>query len=326
MKFSRIGRAGVIGALVLSLAALAAPAFAQTGQLKGKVVDAQNTPLRDAVIIIIAQETNRRIETKTDATGQWRQIGLPPGNYSITAQKDKLAQSFDVKLGAETKEVNFSLEPGGGGGKAAAEAAKKEEARIAGIKAAFAEGAQLTNAGKFDEALAKFNEVLKDVPKCGECHTNIGAIYTRQQDWAKAEEAYKQAIAVNPDLVDAYNGLANVYNAQKKFNEAQAMSAEATKRATAGGAGAGNADALYNAGVIAWNANDFPKAQELFASAVKANDKHAEAHFMLGQAYLNTGKLPEAAKEFETYAKIAPTGPNADKAKANFEMLKQYIK
>jgi tetratricopeptide (TPR) repeat protein len=326
MKFSRIGRAGLIGALVLSLAALAAPVFAQTGQLKGKVMDAQNTPLRDALIIIIAKDTNRRIETKTDATGQWRQIGLPPGEYAITAQKDKLAQSFDVKLGVETKEVNFSLEPGGGGGKAAAEAAKKEEARRAGLMAKFAEGAELTNAGKFDEAIAKFDEVLKEHPKCAECYTNMGAIHSRRQDWSKAEEAYKTAIELNPELVDAYNGLANVYNAQKKFNEAQAMSAEATKRAGAGGAGAGNADALYNAGVIAWNANDFPKAQELFASAVKANDKHAEAHFMLGQAYLNTGKLPEAAKEFETYVKIAPNGPNAEKAKANFEMLKQYIK
>jgi hypothetical protein len=47
---------------------------------------------------------------------------------------------------------------------------------------------------------------------------------------------------------------------------------------------------------------------------------------MLGQAHLNLGKLPEAAREFETYLKLAPTGPNAEKAKSNFEMLKQYIK
>jgi Tfp pilus assembly protein PilF len=323
MKLSTIGRAGLIGVLALSLAS---PAFAQTGQLKGKVMNAQNTPLADAKITIIAVDTNKKIETRTDRQGDWRQIGLAPGNYTVTAEKDKLTQTFDVKLGVETKEINFSLEPGGGGGKAGAEAAKKEEERRAGIMATFAEGAELTNAGKFAEAIAKFNEVLKDVPKCAECYTNMGAIYSRQQDWSKAEEAYKKAIETNPDLVDPYNGLANVYNAQKKFNEAQAMSAEATKRAGAGGAGAGNADALYNAGVIAWNANDFPKAQELFAGAVKANDKHAEAHFMLGQAYLNTGKLPEAAKEFEAYGKIAPNGPNAEKAKANFEMLKQYIK
>jgi TolA-binding protein len=47
---------------------------------------------------------------------------------------------------------------------------------------------------------------------------------------------------------------------------------------------------------------------------------------MLGKVYLNLGKLPDAAKEFETYTKIAPNGPNAKEAASNFEMLKQYIK
>jgi tetratricopeptide (TPR) repeat protein len=324
MKGFRIGRAGVC-ALVLLLAAFAVPAFAQTGQLKGKVVDAQNKPVGDAKITMLAVETNRKMETKTSSNGEWRQIGLPPGNYTVTAEKNGMSQSFDVRLGIETKEVNFSLQPGGAGGQMNAEQAKKEAARVEGIKAAFAQGAELTNAGKYDEAIAKFNEVLTSVPKCAECYLNIGGIQARKQDWAKAEEAYKKALELNPDSVEAYNGLASIYNAQKKFTEAQAMSAEASKRGAATGGG-GNAESLYNQGVIAWNANDFPKAQELFAAAVKANEKHAESHFMLGQAYLNLGKLPEAAKEFETYTKIAPDGPNAEKAKSNYEMLKQYIK
>ena len=324
MTVFRISRAAVLGALVLSLMAWATPALAQTGQLKGKVVDAQNTPIRDAKITMVAVETNRKYETKSDGQGNWRQIGLPPGVYAVTAEKDKMVQTFDVKLGVETKDVNFSLQPGAG---KMGDEAKKEAERVAALQAAFAEGATLTNAGKTDEAIAKFNEVLAIHPKCAECYSNIGAIYSRKQDWAKAEEAYKQAIQTRPDMVDAYNGLANVYNAQKKFAEAQAISAEGAKHgAGAAGGATGNADGLYNQGVIAWNGNDFPKAQELFLAAVKANDKHAEAHFMLGQAYLNTGKLPEAAKEFETYIKIAPTGPNAEKAKTNYEMLKQYIK
>ena len=325
MKVSRIGRAGLVSTLVLALLSLAAPAFAQTGQLKGKVVDAQNKPVADAKITMLAVETNRKMETKSNSNGEWRQIGLAPGNYTVTAEKNGLTQSFPVRLGIETKEVNFSLAPGSGGSAMTPEQAKKEAARVEGIKTAFAQGAELTNAGKYDEAIVKFNEVIAQVPKCTECYVNVGAIYSRKEDWAKAEEAYKKALELNPDSVEAYNGLANVYNSQKKFKEAQAMSAEATKR---GGpaAGAGNAEALYNQGVIAWNANDFPKAQELFTAAIKANEKHAEAHFMLGQAYLNLGKLAEAAKEFETYTKIAPDGPNAEKAKSNYEMLKQYIK
>jgi tetratricopeptide (TPR) repeat protein len=312
-------------ALVLSLLAFTAPASAQSGQLKGIVVDGQNKPISGAKITMLAVDTNRKYETKTDAKGEWRQIGLSPGPYTVTAEKDKMTQTFEVRVGLDMKEVNFSLQPGGAGGQMSAEEAKKQAERVEGIKAAFAQGAELTNAGQYDEAIAKFNEVIVAVPKCAECYVNIGAIHSRKQDWAKAEEAYKKALEINPESVESYNGLANVYNAQKKFKEAQAMSAEATKRMAASGGG-GDADSLYNQGVIAWNANDFPKAQELFAAAVKADDKHAEAHFMLGQAHLNLGKLPEAAQEFETYLKIAPTGPSAEKAKANFEMLKQYIK
>ncbi|HJR61042.1 MAG TPA: tetratricopeptide repeat protein [Vicinamibacterales bacterium] len=324
MKASRTLCAGLVGALVLALLTLAAPASAQTGQLKGKVVDGQNKPLSGAKITMLAIETNRKYETKSDSKGEWRQIGLPPGKYTVTAEKDGMTQTFDVGVTMDTKEVNFSLQAGGAGGKMTAEQAKKEAERIDAIKSAFAQGAELSNAGKHEEAIAKFNEVLAQVPKCVECYVNIGAIHSQKQEWVKAEEAYKKALEINPDSVQSYTGLANVYNAQKKFTEAQAMSAEATKRM--GAAGGGNADSLYNQGVIAWNGNDFPKAQELFVAAIKANDKHAEAHFMLGQAYLNLGKLPEAAKEFETYTKLAPTGPNAEKAKANFEMLKQYIK
>ena len=326
MKALHLGRAAIVSALVLSLTALAAPVSAQTGQLKGKVVDGQNKPIDGAKVTMLAVETNRKFETKTNRNGEWMQIGLAPGQYTVTAEKNGMTQMFEVRLGLEMKEVNFSLQPGGAGGQMTAEQAKKEAARVKEIEAAFAQGAELSNAGKYDEAIAKFNEVIAQVPKCTECYVNIGAVHSRKQDWANAEVAYKKAIDINPDAVDAYNGLANVYNAQKKFKEAQSMNAEAIKRGGSAAASGGNAESLYNQGVIAWNANDFPKAQELFAAAIKADEKHAEAHFMLGQAYLNLGKLAEAAKEFETYTKIAPDGPNAEKAKSNFEMLKQYIK
>jgi tetratricopeptide (TPR) repeat protein len=319
MRGSRISRAGSVCAFVLLFAAAAVPALAQTGQFKGTVVDAQNKPVDKAKVTFVQAETNRKIETTTNRQGEYRQVGLAPGNYTVTAEKEGLNQMFEVRLGIETKEVNFALKPGGG------DAAAKEAERVAGIRAAFAEGATLTNAGKLDEAIAKFNEVIKDVPTCAECYANIGSIHSRRQEWDKAEAAYRKAIELKPDLVDSYHGLANVFNAQKKFKEAQEMSAEGAKRAGTAGGG-GDADSLYNQGVIAWNANDFPKAQELFASAVKANEKHAEAHFMLGQANLNLGKLPEAAKEFETYLKLSPSGPNAEKAKSFYESLKQYIK
>ena len=316
-----------ICAAALGLALAAAPAGAQqVGQVKGKVVDAQNKPVEGAKITIqMVEGTNRKHEVKTKKDGSYLQIGLPPGQYNITAEKDGLSQAFTVRVGMEMKEVNFALQPGGGG-KMSKEDAAKEAARIDGIKTKFAEGATLSNEGKYDEAIAKFTEVLVEVPKCAECYLNIGSVYAQKKEYDKSEEAYKKALELTPDSVDAYNGLATIYNAQKKFTEAQAASAEATKRAMAAGGGTGSPEPLYNQGVIAWNANDFAKAQESFTAALAVKPDHAESHFMLGKVFLNLGKLPDAAKEFEIYTKIAPSGPNAKEAASNFEMLKAYIK
>ena len=70
----------------------------------------------------------------------------------------------------------------------------------------------------------------------------------RRRTEPKAEEAFKKAIDLKPDYIEAYNGLAQVFNAQKKFDEAQAASQKAAELAMAGGAGggAGGVDALYN--------------------------------------------------------------------------------
>jgi tetratricopeptide (TPR) repeat protein len=321
-----VSRTVAICVIVLGLAAIAVPASAQTGQIRGKVVDAENKPVDGAKVTVQQLDTNTKFELKTKKNGEYMQIGIPPGNYKITAEKDGLTATKTSRISLDMTEVNLTLTKGGAAtGEMSKEDRAKAEAKVAGIRAAFSEGAALSNAGKHDEAIAKFNEVLKDVPKCPECYIGIAASNAAKKDYTAAEAAYKQAIALDANSIDAYNGLATIYNDQKKFTEAQAMSAEAQKRATAGGA-SGSAELLYNAGVISWNANDFAKAQEQFAAAVAANPKHAESHFMLGRVYLNLGKLPDAAKEFETYTKIAPNGPNAKEAASNFEMLKTYIK
>jgi tetratricopeptide (TPR) repeat protein len=320
-----VSRMLAICAMVLGLAVIAAPASAQTGMIKGKVVDAEKKPVEGAKVTIQQVDTNSKFELKTKKNGEYMQIGVPPGNYKVTVEKDGLTSSKTTRISLDLTELDFTLTKGGSTEGMTKEEAAKVEAKNAAIRAAFKEGATLSNAGKHDEAIAKFNEVLKDVPKCPECYIGIGASNAAKKDYAAAEAAYKKALELDPNAIDAYNGLATIYNDQKKFTEAQAMSAEGMKRATVGGA-SGSADALYNAGVISWNANDFAKAQEQFTAAVTANPNHAESHFMLGRVYLNLGKLPDAAKEFETYTKIAPNGPNAKEAASNFEMLKTYIK
>ena len=157
------------------------------------------------------------------------------------------------------------LQPGGqaAGGQMTKEEAAKQAARVEGIKAKFAEGATLSNDGKYDEAIAKFKEVLVDVPKCTECYLNIGSVYAQKKEYDKSEEAYKKVARaqsrVGRRVQRPRDDLQRAEEVQRSAGDERRGDASARRR---GAAAPANADALYNQGVIAWNANDFAKAQE----------------------------------------------------------------
>jgi tetratricopeptide (TPR) repeat protein len=316
-----IRRALMPSLLVLGLAVVGAPAYAQTGQVKGKVVDAKNQPVEKADVTIEATDgMGRKFKVTTNRRGEYIQIGLPPGQYRISATKDSLSDSHEQRIGLDAAEVNLTLRAGGGN--TSPEEAKKAAERNAAIRGAFEAGVKLSQENKYDEAIAKFNEVVAQVPKCAECLTNIASLQMAKKDYEAAEGTYKKAIEVNPSSVEAYNGLANLYNAQKKFDQAAEASAQAAKLGAAAPGGA-SASTVFNQGVIAWNASRIDDAKKAFEEAVKLDPKLAEAHYWLGMANLNQGKLPEAATSFEEYLKLDASGKYAEQAKGILGQIKK---
>ena len=322
MQGAHIRRSIGICTMLLALVLAYGTAQAQTGQVKGKVVDGKQQPVEGAVVVVEATDgMGRKFTLKTNRRGEYIQIGLPPGQYKITATKDNLSDSRQQRISLDQAEVNLTIVPGGGG-EASAEERKKNEARIAAVKGNYEAGVTASNAGNFDEAIAKFTAVLAELPKCAECYTNMAIVYMKKKDLDQAEAMYKKAIEVNPSSADAYNGLATIYNSQKKFDQAAEASAQAQKLGAAAPGGA-SASSVYNQGVIMWNANKFAEAKKAFEEAIKLDPKLADAHYWLAMANLNQGAMPEAAKEFEEYLKLAPTGQYAEQAKAVLSQIKK---
>src|SRR5918995_93533 len=239
---------GVLGVFVMML--LATPARAQTGGLRGKVTDAQGKPVEGATVLIESKGVSRKLTVKTNKKGEFIQIGLYPGEYKVTADKEgkvAVADNFRVGLG-DPAVLDLQLSAG-----AAGQAAEQQK-RMAELQAAFDAGVAARQAQNWDEAVAGFEKAAAFAPNCHDCYYNIGYAHFQKKDYANSEIAYKKATEIKPDYAEAWNALANVYNLQKKLDEALAASNKAAELSqaagTAGaggaaGAAAGGAGALY---------------------------------------------------------------------------------
>lgn len=308
-------------ALAVLLTLSVAPALAQS-IVRGKVLDASNKPVEGATITFESEGTNRKAETKTDKKGEFLQVGLSSGPWKVTANKQGIGtetQPANVSQGRPT-ELTFHIAAGGNAAGGAA-----DKAAVAAVQAAAAAGTAAIQAGRNDEAIEKFNEVIAKLPTCADCYYNIGIANANKQAWNDAEAAFKKATELKPDYRDAYTGLANVYNQQRKYDLAQAAGAKAAEL-SAGAAGGGGAEASYNQGVILFNSGKYAEAKTAFEAATKADPMYAPAFYQLGMTSLNLGQIPDAVAALEKYLQLDPNGSKAAEVKASLPALQGMVK
>jgi tetratricopeptide (TPR) repeat protein len=299
---------------VLFALSMAAPVLAQSTMVRGKVIDAKKEGMPNVTIVVESLGgSGRKLTTKTDKKGEFVQLLTESGMYRITASDPKIGSASNetrVVLG-KPSEMVIVLVPS---------TAANNDAKAAELKKVFEEGVTASRGGQHDVAIEKFNAALALSPACFDCQFNIGVALMAKKDEKAAEEAWKKALEIKADYAEALNALSTLYNNQKRFDEASAMSAKA---AASSGGGAGNADATFNQGIILWNQGKIAEAKAKFEETIKINAAHPEAHFQLGMAMLNEGKLAEAVGEFETYVKLSPEGQYATQAKGMIAQLKK---
>jgi Flp pilus assembly protein TadD len=334
--------------LAFLLALSTATSYAQS-HVSGTVVDAQNKPVQGAVILFDMKDRAMKRETKTDKKGEYLFIGLPTGDYTVTASKDGLTDSATTNIsGAAKVKVNFTLQPAtvvkkavgtgleaAGTGNLATTERPKDKNEYAELQATAAAALEAFKANRHDEAATKLTDVVAKMPNCADCYLYLGVSLYETQKLPEAEAAFKKSVELQPS-VEGYTALVRYYNAQKQFDLAAEMGKKAADLAAAppapppaaAGAAAGGAatappppspsassETAFNQGAILWNAKKYAEAKPMFEAAIKANPENAEAHYMLAMASLNVGQLNEARTAFQNYLKVAPNGPKAAEVK-----------
>ena len=142
-----------------------------------------------------------------------------------------------------------------------------------------------------------------------------------ERAYGDAEVAFNNSLEVNPDYAQAYEGLATIYNSQRRFDEAVEASQRAAELSGGGGGALADPDAVFNQGLINWNAGNIGEAKAQFAETLELDPNHGEAHYWVGMANLNEGDLAGAKIAFERYVELEPDGRFADQARGMVTQL-----
>jgi tetratricopeptide (TPR) repeat protein len=290
-------RALIAAGLLTGALLLAAPARAQTGTARGKVLDTQGQPIAEAKVLIEYQGgITRKFDTKTNKKGEYMQVGMQPGPYRITASKDGYQPAVSdvrISLGDPTQIPDFKLAT-------LAQASAAAGNPAAELRSAFQKAVELQTAGKLDEAEAAYKAILEKAPDVPEVHQNLGSVLAQKKDIAGAEAAFLKALELRPDSSDVSTQLAKLYQENGQPEKAIAVMEKSA------GANPADAKAQFNRGIFLLNAYKNEEAIAAFEAAIKADPNMAEAYYRLGALMVGQGKIPEAVQNLEKYLSLNP--------------------
>jgi len=315
-------------------------AFAQVGNIRGKVTDQQGNPIEGAKIRIEGMEVSRKYEVETDAKGEYYHGGVTrQGTYRVIAEKEGYQSEYAEGLQASTDRrgdqglVDFALRPGRGGPlafeltdeqmeqmEADAEASAKRQLSAVEVRLNMDQGLQLFNQGEYEQALTAFNTALELDDQQPALWANVGNAYSKLSQNDQAVEAYEKAIELAPEDPTLYQNMGGLYasmgdteKARELYQKAVSLSAYGDPRDAAVN--------YYNMGVTFINSGKAEEAIEALNKALEADPSYAEAHYQLGISMLGTGQMEESAGHLKKYLELAPEGPNAEVAKQLVEQL-----
>ena len=161
-------------------------------------------------------------------------------------------------------------------------------------------GILLKNLGKLQEAENSYRKAIEIEPDLTEAHYNLGIILNDLGKLQEAENSYRKAIEIKPDLAEAYSNLGNVLINLGKLQDAELSYRKAIELKP------GFAEAHYNLGIILKDLGKLQEAEISYRKAVELKPDYAEAYSNLGIILKDLGKLQEAEISYRKAVELKP--------------------
>jgi tetratricopeptide (TPR) repeat protein len=147
------------------------------------------------------------------------------------------------------------------------------------------------------QAIARLRQQIQRVPEQSDFYELLGITYLEKNDPANAEEAFQQAVSLNPDAYLSHAHLARIYAAQQKFPEAIVQARSSIQRQPAFLAGYIMLGNLYE------QTGEWDSARQAYLSALQQNPNFSLALNNLAWLYCEHGGNLDEALELARRAK-----------------------
>ena len=172
-----------------------ASAFAQ-GRVTGVVKDTDGHPIKGATIV--AESPNYSATTVTsDAKGRYAFLGLRGGAWTFTANAPGFQPSrrrATTRMMGVNAPVDFELDAVS----ELAPAGPLASLDTRALQQELAAAADLEKAGKLDDSIAAYRNILARVPILTSVHVQLAVLFERKGDNAAAVAEYQAAIKADP--------------------------------------------------------------------------------------------------------------------------------
>jgi Flp pilus assembly protein TadD len=163
-------------------------------------------------------------------------------------------------------------------------------------------GAELTNEGRFEEAIEHFQAAAAINPRDAFSQLDLGVCEKRLGNFPAAVKHYQSALdlSTEPTLrATAFSNLGSIYRVQKNYARAEESYKSALELQP------DNLFALVGMGLVAQKLGELNRAIEYFSRAVAAQPSDSE-YLLLAQALDTRGRKQEAAAAYQRAQQISP--------------------
>lgn len=173
----------------------------------------------------------------------------------------------------------------------------------------FRDGLKKMKKGDYFGAIRSLNKVIQEDPSCEAYHNRATALFHLER-YEEAIQDYQEAIALEPELSEAYLALGVVHTRLEQYEEAIDFYSQAIQAAPRKEMG------YTNRGHVYFKLGQYADALQDFNHAISCNRRNAMAYHNRGAVYHEMGIHEKALENWTKGKKLgfAPSG----------EMLKRY--